>query len=163
MTLDTIDTLDVLPTLPVIKKIHFHGLCEPTNPGGHATWAWIAYTRTGREIVYGTGYIGVGPGMTHNIATYTALVRALTWLRDTYGKTETKVWFISDNQLIIKQMQGEYGVRSDVLVPLHLAAQELRSAVNVGFQWDRLNDAEPVKRYSTASLPEGVHPRMRRV
>ena len=148
--------------LPAIARIKFGGMCEPFNPGGHATWAWAAYSRTGREQTHDSGYIGHGPGMTNNISDYTALIRALTWLRDTCRKTDHTTRCSSDSQLIIKQMTGEYGVRAAVLIPLHQAARDLLRTVHVTFEWERKELDAGVWNYCKAALPDGVHPRIRK-
>lgn len=63
-----------------------------------------------REI---KGFIGV---TTNNQAEYLALIRALEEIRKMTAK-EVKVY--SDSQLLIRQMNGEYRVRNENLIPLY--------------------------------------------
>lgn len=63
-----------------------------------------------REI---KGFLGV---TTNNQAEYMALIRALEELRK-FPVKEAKIY--SDSQLLIRQMNGEYRVRHENLIPLY--------------------------------------------
>ncbi|RJP23883.1 MAG: reverse transcriptase-like protein [Candidatus Abyssobacteria bacterium SURF_5] len=60
---------------------------------------------------------------TNNYAEYTALIRALEEARR-LGATEVKC--LSDSELVVRQMKGEYGIKSKSLLPLVSEAQALR-------------------------------------
>ena len=62
--------------------------------------------------------IGVG---TNNVAEYRALVAGLE-LAQARGASEVEV--LSDSELLVKQMRGEYRVKNDGLRPLHAEARE---------------------------------------
>jgi len=56
--------------------IKFDGACEPVNPGGIAAWGYIV-CHNGAVIAQECGIVGSGPGMTNNIAEYTACIEAV--------------------------------------------------------------------------------------
>ena len=68
---------------------------------------------------------------TNNVAEYKALICALDYLlKNGYGKRKITVY--SDSELLVKQIEGTYRVRSDVLKPLFSDAVRLiREARNV--------------------------------
>jgi ribonuclease HI len=109
------------------------GLCEP-NPGGTACFGWVAYR--GREkLAEDWGVVCSGPGATNNVAEYTAIVKALEWLLGN-GHAGEEVEVRSDSQLCIRQLRGEYAVRSPRVTPLHRRARELAGRFRkVRFRW----------------------------
>ncbi|MBI2930790.1 MAG: ribonuclease HI family protein [Planctomycetes bacterium] len=116
--------------------VHFDGLCEPKNPGGVATFGFTI-DRDGRRVHEGWGMAGrpYTPEATSNVAEYTGVVRALEWLT-AQQLTRESVQVVGDSELIIKQLKGEYKVRSARLAPLYKRARELSSAFpSLRFQW----------------------------
>lgn len=108
--------------------VYFDGLCEPVNPGGIATYGFVVY-RDGVRLAEGRGFAGagfLGGVATNNVAEYTALIRALEWLLDHELNGEELV-VRGDSQLVVRQLQGVYAVRSERLVPLYRRARELLS------------------------------------
>ena len=87
------------------------------NPGPAA----FAYTleRPGHDDIEEKGLLGVS---TNNIAEYTALVKALEHAKKLGGR---RVVVNSDSELIVKQMNGEYKVKNENLMPLYEAARKL--------------------------------------
>lgn len=88
------------------------------NPGP-ASYA-VVLTREGRPTVEEADTIGV---TTNNVAEYTALVRGMEVAADE-GVRKLKV--LSDSELLVKQMNGEYRVKSPDLQDLFREAGELR-------------------------------------
>ena len=76
-------------------------------------------TETGERIA-AWGFIG---NNTNNVAEYGGLLAALRIARDE-GVTELEI--VSDSQLLVRQMLGEYRVKHPNLVPLFLEAQTMR-------------------------------------
>ena len=89
--------------------IYFDGLCRPKNPGGVATYGFLIY-RDGEKIKSGYGVIGSGPGMTNNVAEYSALKQAAEWV-SRYGDVD-EVVIKGDSQLVIHQMNGTWQITS---------------------------------------------------
>jgi len=104
-------------------EAYFDGLCEP-NPGGVATYGFVV-KRDGKKIHEGHGLAGTPktPQATNNVAEYTGLIRALEWLLS--QKTKEPIVIRGDSDLIIKQVKGEYKVKSGLLAPLHGQVKEL--------------------------------------
>ncbi len=93
------------------------GLCEPRNPGGIACYGFVIY-REGEAIAQEYGEACRGPEATNNVAEYSAAIAALARLI-AMGLTEEAVEVRSDSQLLVRQMQGAYAVRSQRIAGLH--------------------------------------------
>lgn len=117
-------------------EAYFDGLCEP-NPGGVATYGFVI-KRDGKKVHEGHGLAGTPrtAQATNNVAEYTGLIRALEWL-----KTQKKLGPVvvrGDSDLIIRQVKGEYKVKSALLAPLHRQVQDLLEDLpDVTFEWIR--------------------------
>ena len=108
------------------------GLCEPMNPNGWACWAWVLLKGTS-QIHQDMGCLGHGPGMTNNLAEYQAVIHALQWLHDNamgYG-----VRVRTDSQLVVRQLQGVYAVRSPAILPLYQEAMALVQVTDPALEW----------------------------
>jgi ribonuclease HI len=96
--------------------IHIDGAARG-NPGP-AAYAYVI-AEDGKPVIEENGCLG---DTTNNIAEYTALVRAL----ERAGKLGAKRLLIySDSELLVKQMNGQYKVKNEGLLPLFLQAKEL--------------------------------------
>ena len=88
------------------------------NPGPAAAGAII--TAEDGTVLYSAGiYLGCA---TNNVAEYSALVSGLRKALE-LGAAEAEV--ISDSELVVKQIVGDYRVRNDGLKPFYRQAQEL--------------------------------------
>ena len=90
----------------------------------------------GAVIVSAEGHIVAKVGKflgesTNNVAEYMGLILGLKRAK-AMGIKELEV--LSDSELLVKQMEGEYSVKADHLLPLHAEAKALFS----GFPWIRL-------------------------
>ncbi len=104
--------------------VHFDGLCEP-NPGGVATFGFVV-EQDGRRIHSDAGMACPpnSPEATNNVAEYTGLLRALEWLVKSGHEKEPTVMH-GDSELVIKQMKGEWKIKSPSLARFHKKASEL--------------------------------------
>jgi ribonuclease HI len=134
------------------------GLCEPVNPGGTACYGWAAYR--GREkLGEGCGAVCSGPGATNNVAEYSAVIKALEWLLEN-GHAGEEVEVRSDSQLCVRQLRGEYAVRSPRVAPLHRRAKELAGRFRrIRFRWvprEQNAEADALSRraYARAAPPD---------
>jgi ribonuclease HI len=83
------------------------------NPGP-AGIGLVIYDGLTGEVVYELGdYLGTA---TNNVAEYTALVRALEIAKD-LGAAKVEVF--ADSELMIKQLNGQYKVKNEGLIPLY--------------------------------------------
>lgn len=110
------------------------GLCEPRNPGGIATYGWVAYLN-GEKIHEECAVVCSGPGATNNVAEYSAVIAALEWLvKKGYARESIKIR--SDSQLCMYQLDGIYAVRSERIRPLYERAKALsRKFRRITFEW----------------------------
>jgi ribonuclease HI len=121
-------------TFPEHITVWFDGACEPQNPGGHGTYGLvIASSDDGETLVTDRGYIGHGEGITNNVAEYTALIEALEYVHDHAPTAQVTVH--GDSQLVIRQLTGEYRVRSERLRPLWQEATHLARDLDLIFEW----------------------------
>ena len=88
------------------------------NPGP-AAFAYVLEAEDGTVLAAHGEAIGVA---TNNVAEYRALVAGLEKAADV-GVDELEV--ISDSELLVKQMRGEYRVKNEALRDLSLAAARL--------------------------------------
>ena len=101
-------------------EVYFDGLCQPVNPGGIACYAFVI-RRDGRSSHsdYGIAAEPFSKDATNNVAEYMALAKALEWLiangLNNSGRVEVK----SDSQLVVKQLKGEYKIKSKRIIPLN--------------------------------------------
>ncbi len=111
---------------------YIDGSCEPTNPGGYACCAWVAFDCSGERVAEYRGYIGHGDGMTNNLAEYCALIAALGYASEN-GISEAI--FRSDSKLVVEQTNGRWQVNSPNLIPLSNTAKFLLSDVKGILEW----------------------------
>ena len=97
-------------------EIWFDGLCEQArqggkrNPGGVATFGYAIY-RNHESLKNGYGVIGVGKGMTNNVAEFTALLEALEWLQENKFNDQ-RIVIRGDSKLVIEQVKGNWKIKS---------------------------------------------------
>jgi len=112
---------------------NFDGSCNP-NPGGVCSYGFVVW-RDQTRIQEGHGSAAPrGPGATNNVAEYTGCIRALEWIL-AQGCTEPVV-LRGDSELVLKQLKGDYKVRSPLLAPLYWRARELAAHLpSLRFEW----------------------------
>lgn len=111
-------------------EIFCDGLCEPQNPEGIATYGYVIY-RDGQRIHDGIGVVDA-ISTSNNVAEYTALIQALSYLQQCNEKIVVK----SDSELLIKQIIGEYEVRAKRIIPLYREATALiKKFPQISFVW----------------------------
>ncbi|MBI4100645.1 ribonuclease HI family protein [Candidatus Microgenomates bacterium] len=89
------------------------------NPGP-AAWAFIAYNEKNEVITQKNEKIGE---TTNNVAEYTAVVKALEWLKTLTGTHLITANFYIDSQLVVFQLNGLFKVKSAHLRELLLQAK----------------------------------------
>ena len=88
------------------------------NPGP-ASYGFAVIDAEGEILHEGSDYIGT---TTNNVAEYTALIEALRYVLE---KNISAVEIRSDSQLLVKQLTGEYKVRTPHIQELHEKARDL--------------------------------------
>ena len=91
------------------------GVCTP-NPRGPAAWAWLALVNDDTPLTQDTGDVRINSGVTYTIADFHALLHALETARrlDWVGCT-----IVSDNRVLVNQLNGIWEVKSPRLVALN--------------------------------------------
>lgn len=124
------------------------------NPGPAASA--FAAVKDGRIIFEDSKYLGKS---TNNVAEYNAVIMALDWLRKNKESLET-ILFILDSELVTKQVNGKYKIKSPTLIPLVTKAKDLEKKISakIFYRWlprtknkiaDRLVNEELDKRVTT--------------
>lgn len=81
------------------------------NPGPSAS-AFVVI-KDGKIVYKSSKYLGI---RTNNFAEYTAVIMGLSWLSKDFSFCEEgKIKFILDSQLVVRQLRGEYRVKSESL------------------------------------------------
>ncbi len=102
----------------MIYKAFIDGACRG-NPGPGGIGVAIYQQGCENPLLEIDDFIGM---CTNNVAEYTALIRALEALHTLGVK---KVIIYSDSQLLVRQMEGKYKVKSENLMPLYGKAADL--------------------------------------
>lgn len=118
--------------------VSFDGACEPTNPGGIASFGYVIQC-DGEVLSKGKGIVGEGSNMTNNVAEYQALIEVLADIAKLVRKDD-KVEVKGDSQLVIRQMTGRYQVKSPRIITLFKKAKKLTSEIrekgcHLTFRW----------------------------
>jgi len=98
------------------------------NPGPAATGFII---ETGSQIVYQSGtYIG---NTTNNVAEYTAVIHALTWLKTNPSSllSISSLHFFLDSSLVVNQLNGIFKIREPHLIPLSQTIHSIISSLSL--------------------------------
>lgn len=95
--------------------VHFDGACRPPLGGGVATFGFVIEGAGLHHEAHGLARPPWDPESTNNVAEYTGALRALEWLVE--QRFAGPVLLCGDSQLVIRQMRGEYRVRSPHLRP----------------------------------------------
>lgn len=125
--------------------VYFDGLCYPKNPGGVAAYGYLIY-RDNELMHSGSGVVGEGKGMTNNVAEYEGLNAALRWLNEKGIKARIEVR--GDSQLVIKQMRGEWQIRSETSRKYVPKIQKLLEGTEASFVWIKRDENDAADRLS---------------
>jgi probable phosphoglycerate mutase len=93
------------------------------NPGPSGYGAVIEDSK-GRVLAELSEFVGI---QTNNFAEYSGLLGVLRWAVEHNVK---RLCVVSDSELMVKQMQGKYAVKSPILRPLFEEARKLSRRIN---------------------------------
>ncbi|MGE3274598.1 MAG: ribonuclease HI family protein [Vicinamibacterales bacterium] len=89
---------------------------------------------------------------TNNVAEYNGLLAALEWAAD---RGHTRVHIKADSQLLVEQMNGNYRVKNEGLVPLYRTATQLVARIgNVTFEHIPREQNQEADRLSNLGMDE---------
>lgn len=98
-----------------MKLIIFTDGASRGNPG-KASYGFTISDNQGKLIYEKGEYIGV---TTNNVAEYTAVLKALSYVKEKLGKMEiNNISLFADSRLVIEQLSGRFKVKSAHLKPL---------------------------------------------
>jgi probable phosphoglycerate mutase len=92
------------------------------NPGPSGYGAVIENSQA-RVVARLSEYLGI---RTNNYAEYAGLLAVLRWAVDNRAQ---RLRVVSDSELMVKQMQGKYAVKSPILRPLYEEARRLSRSI----------------------------------
>ncbi len=95
----------------------------------------------------------MGDDVTNNVAEYTALIKGLECLKE---MGVSKVRIRGDSQLVIRQLKGEYRVRSSRMKPLYEKARQLLRDFQYELEWVPRELNEEADRLSREAFREFV-------
>lgn len=84
------------------------------NPGP-ASYGFTVANEKGKLLHEQGEYIGK---TTNNVAEYTAVIKALIWVKKRCGDKEVKVMLFADSKLVAEQLSGRFKVKSPHLKPI---------------------------------------------
>lgn len=129
-------------TGPADVLVYFDGACEPVNPNGVGTYGYVI-RGCGLSVSAG-GVAGEGPGMTNNVAEYTALGRALRWLTEHKAELTgvARIVIRGDSQLVIHQVAGRWACRVERMAVLCARCRELLGKLGLAYVLEWVPRAE---------------------
>ena len=98
------------------------------NPGRAAIGAAI-YDESGEQAYIISEYIG--DQITNNVAEYKAVLESIQLILMDDDNAEIEI--ISDSELLVKQLNGQYKVKNEGLKPLHKQIQDLMKNTKITF------------------------------
>ena len=114
--------------------VHFDGACQPPGSEGVAGWGFVIDGPGLHYEDFGLATRPYSPHSTNNVAEYVGAIRALEQLRSV-GYSGPVV-LEGDSQLVIRQMTGEYEVRTEHLKAYHGWLRRLADGfAKVEFRW----------------------------
>jgi ribonuclease HI len=146
--------------MPPLVEVHFDGACQPPHRGV-AGYGFVVH---GEGLDYSERGLAAPPyseTSTNNVAEYVGAIRALEYLR-TKG-FHGQVVLLGDSELVIKQLRGEYEVRTEHLKAYHHhLATLLESFPEARVEWVPRDQNEEADALSKLAVQEAA-PAARRV
>lgn len=96
------------------------------NPGKAAS-AFLIHSE-GKLLHTYNEYIGIA---SNNVAEYTALIRALTYVKDNLKDSVEKIHIFADSELMIRQVTGIYKVKNADIKTLHTQVKLLEMELSI--------------------------------
>jgi ribonuclease HI len=115
-----------------VFDVWFDGACGPVNPGGTAAFGYAVY-ENGNKIGEGCGVIGVGAGMSNNVAEYSGVIEAAKYIRTIAPGSIVR--FHGDSNLVVQQLSGKWKAKQGMYMPYFLEARKLCANLRASFHW----------------------------
>ena len=115
-------------------EVYFDGACNPTNPGGTATYAFII-NLDNHLLKAENGIVGKGKNMSNNVAEYFAILKALEYMK----KCEflhKEIIVYGDSDMVIKQLSGKWKAKKGLYFPYYIQAKDIiKEFTCIGLIW----------------------------
>jgi probable phosphoglycerate mutase len=113
-------------TPPASATDWFTAHCDGGSRGnpGPSGYGAVVENPQGEVVARLNSFLGI---QTNNFAEYSGLLAVLKWALEN-GTRQLRV--ISDSELMVKQMKGQYRVKSPVLVPLYQEAKKMAARLD---------------------------------
>lgn len=111
--------------------LYFDGASR-NNPHGPAGCGWALYETDSdgnKEDRIARGSKKLGRSVSSNQAEYRGLIEGLRYIDENIRCDQTCIWVRGDSEVVIKQMKGEYSVRSSNIRPLYDQAKQQEAEV----------------------------------
>ena len=119
------------------------------NPGPAGAGVEIDGAADGAVLYEGGQFLGKA---TNNVAEYSALIAGLRAAKKLHAE---RVEVVSDSQLLVRQMNGQYRVKNDGLRPLYEEARELQGGfAECIFRHVRREENEPADRLVNMAIDQ---------
>jgi ribonuclease HI len=145
---------------PRTLRVYVDGACEPTNPGGTATYGVALYDEQGGEIGADCGVVAEGPAATTNVAEFAAAHRALELVHALGLPAGSAVAVFGDSLLVMRMLGGHAKpkTRAALYVPYYergcAAVAALRAVgITVTFSWIPREQNQRADALSKQALP----------
>jgi ribonuclease HI len=105
------------------------------NPGP-AGFGVVIKNSENKTLYQNSSFLGI---KTNNEAEYAGLIDALNWIKNNYenfGVTQANIF--SDSQLMVRQLQGLYKVKSSNLKPLFAQSQKILENIPISFTFGNI-------------------------
>ncbi len=97
-----------------MKLIIFTDGASRGNPGPASYGFTVADEN--KKLLHEEGeYIGE---TTNNVAEYTAVIKAMTWVKHNYGNDKVQLHLFADSRLVVQQLSGRFKIKSEHLKPI---------------------------------------------
>lgn len=100
------------------------------NPGP-AAGAFVVEAE-GKIVFKDSKFLGKA---TNNVAEYSALILAFSWLGEKFSLGASKILIILDSELVAKQMSGDFKVKNENLRKYFLAAKSLEKKITAEIKY----------------------------
>ena len=91
----------------------FDGACGPKNPGGRASYGWVAIVDG--ERFTGSAIVGSGTGMSNNVSEHAGLAAVLEFLM-ARGLREREIIIRGDSRLVVEQINGRWRAKRGLYI-----------------------------------------------
>lgn len=139
------------------------GACEPRNPGGMGSYGVYA-VKAGIVVIEDFGVLHDGPEMTNNVAEYSALLKALSKIKEKFG-IDSGVVIYTDSQLVANQMNDVWPIRSGIYATHAYAAMEYaKQFTKIKYVWiprEKNSFADALSKRALAEIGIKPHPSRR--